>query len=245
MATINRFANRNAEKKDKKMNKNLDNQSHIANQAVDNTEIIDETVDETDEDEEEDSSQEVVKTTEYGPVVRSYFKIKVKSPDEKVKNEKTGKMEPRVLYENAKEPFEHQTFKDIVAAFKFNGAKNFPKENAEHLEQAFSSDDDDILKELSELNDKLLKMFNRKEKQDRKSSTYQSLNNKHTPLEGERKLVAIAKMINTIVRVTPGGIMTPELVIEMLKGKGSVDKDYTLETYLNTKIRKSKDEDDE
>lgn len=168
---------------------------------------------------------------EFGSILTSTFSVKVKGEGEDGKE--------KVLYENKKEPFKYQTVGSVVSLLKYLGAKNFPDANVDILGKALTSEDENTSKEIGEAIAEVLKIANAKFKSDAKSSAYQSIVNKYSPLEGEKRMTAIARTINNFVKLA--GI-TPEVAIEVLRSKGAVPEDYTVQDYKETKLRKSKDD---
>lgn len=184
----------------------------------------------TDTEEEKDTEDEgpkVVRETPFGQILQGFFAIKVKDD--------TGK---KVLYENKKEPFEYPQVNSYVMALVHAGAKLSDKE-IDAIGAAIPESAGPQVKRLT-------KVYNDRLRADAKSSAYQSLVSKHKPLEGEDKLVAIAKTIRNILKFAP--FLTAESVIESLKGQKAVPSDYTVEDYNSTQLRKTKGaevEDDE
>lgn len=205
---------------------------------------------EDDEDEEESTPEgkkkesKVLEDNEFGSIVESYFRIKIESKTEKVLNAK-GKEVPKVIYENKFEPFKHQTVDTLIGGLKYLGAKGFTDDMVKALGTALVVKGDDAeSKANNEAIGKsvasVIKTLNAKFKADAKSSAYQALTNKHTPLEGQQRETAIARIVANMVKVTPG--LAPEDVIEFLKLKGSVPATYTLQDYLDTPLRRTNDE---
>lgn len=188
--------------------------------------------------EEETSGPVVVKETDFGQVRRGTFSIKVKG---KKKNEETKKMEDVVLYENDAEPFEYDFCSSLSNVLKHAGA-SLTDDQVAFLGDALKSTDEATDKTIGEAVAKLVKIYNDKKKADAKSSAYQTLTNKHKPLEGEEREVAIAKTIKNFVKLA--GISV-ETAIDVLKGQKAVPADYTVEDYNATPLRRTKGDDDE
>jgi len=193
---------------------------------------------------DETPEQEVVTSTEeneFGPILNSTFSIKVPNG----KKDKDGN--PEYFYKNDKEPFKYQGFFGVITYLQFLGAK-LPDANVEALGKALTSDDKETDESIQKAIKQLIKDATAKEKADAKASAYQSLLNKHKPLDESQRETAIARTINNFVKLA--GI-TPEVAIEVLKSKGAVPEEYTVMDYRTTPLRKSKadssnnDEDDE
>jgi hypothetical protein len=188
-----------------------------------------------------DAAEEVsnkVKDTDFGEVRKGTFTIKVTG---KKKNEETKKIEDVILYENKEEPFEYDYCSSIANALKHAGAK-LSEDQIDFLGTALKSEDTEVDKTIGEAIAKILKTYNAKLKADAKSSQYQSLVNKHKPLEGEEREVAIAKTIRGFVKLS--GISV-ETAIEVLKAQKAVPSDYTVEDYNATPLRRTKGDEDE
>jgi hypothetical protein len=193
------------------------------------------------EPEVKEPESKVVEENEYGKMLRSTFEITVKSKTDK---DKDGNF--LVKYSNKAEPYQYQSVETLVGALRYMGAKSLPDANIEALGNALTiKDDEDADKELGESVAKILKALNAKFKSDAKSSAYQGIVNKNTPLEGEQRNTAIARTINNMVKLTN---LSAEEVIEILKAKKAVDDDYTVQEYRETPLRKTggaKEEDEE
>lgn len=179
------------------------------------------------EEKEEEEGPKVVRETAFGRILQGFFAIKVKDD--------TGK---KVLYENKKEPFEYPEVDALANAIVHAGAKLTDAE-IDAIGSAIPESAGPQVKRLT-------KVYNDRLRADAKSSAYQSLVSKHKPLEGEDKLVAIAKTIRNILKFAP--FLTAETVIETLKTQKAVPVDYTVEDYNGTQLRKPKgtvEEDDE
>jgi len=180
-----------------------------------------------------------VQENEFGKILRSTFEITVKS-----KTDKDEKGKPAIKYTNKEEPFKYQTVETVVGALRYMGAKDFPDANIDLLGKALTVKDNDAANaSVGEAIAAILKALNAKFKSDAKSSAYQSIVNKYTPLEGEQRDTAVARTINNMVKLTS---LTAEEVIDILKAKGGVPTDYTIQDYKETPLRRVKgDEGDE
>lgn len=190
----------------------------------------------TEEVEVEEKSNKV-KDTAFGEVRKGTFSIKVTT---KAKNAE-GKMEDKVLYENKEEPFEYDFCSSLSNCLTHAGAK-LTSDQIDFLGTALKSEDAEVDKGIGEATSKIQKVYNSKLKADAKSSAYQSLVNKYKPLEGEDREVAIAKTIRGFVKLS--GISV-ETAIEVLKAQKAVPADYTAEDYNQTKMRKTKGDDED
>jgi len=196
--------------------------------AIDATEEVDTT----------EAESNVVEENEFGKILKSTFEITVKS-----KTEKDDKGKPLVKYTNKEEPFKYQAVETVVDALKYLGKiEQFPDENVTLLGKALTCSDAGISAQIGEAIAAILKALNAKFKSDAKSSAYQSIVNKYTPLEGEQRDTAVARTINNMVKLTN---LTAEEVIDILKAKGGVKADYTIQDYKETPLRRVKGDEDE
>lgn len=182
---------------------------------------------------EDTSKKNVVRTTDFGEVRKGFFSITVKDGD-------------KVLYENDKEEYEYDVVDSLVNALRHAGAV-LSQDQIDFIGSALVVKDDAgnetaDSKKTGEAVAVLVKTYNAKEKADAKSSAYQTLVNKHKPLEGEKRETAIARTIANVVKLA--GI-SAETAIEMLKSKGAVPEDYTVADYNATPLRRVKGDNDE
>lgn len=176
-------------------------------------------VEDAEEKETEEEGPKVVRETPFGSILQGFFAIKVKDD--------TGK---KVLYENKKEPFEYPQVNSYVNALVHAGAKLTDKE-IDAIGAAIPESAGPQVKRLT-------KVYNDRLRADAKSSAYQSLVSKHKPLEGEDKLVAIAKTIRNILKFAPA--LSAESIIASLIAQKAIPVDYTVEDYNSTQLRKTK-----
>jgi hypothetical protein len=189
--------------------------------------------------ETEPVNSNVIEENSFGKLMKGTFTITVKSTTEKGEDGK-----PKVLYSEDNEPFKYQTVDNLPSLFRYLGEVEgeFPDANIKALANALTAKDNPELDEkLGKAVDAILKMANAKFKSDAKSSAYQSIVNKYTPLEGQKRDTAIARTIANFVKLAS---ITPEVAIEVLKSKGAVPADYTVQDYKDTPLRRTKDEED-
>jgi hypothetical protein len=216
----------------------------------DDTEI--EEGEEFEEDEEdEDSAGDVdteVEKEEYivdekvvGNWMEGYFTIDVKVQE---KNPTTGKMEKVSKYKRDKSNPEPFRFKKVSSWYNYLihlGAK-LTEDNIQFLEEYFkeTGEDGKETEDSKATGNALLKLkdqANMKLRADAKQAAYAALVNKHKPLDAAQRWTAIARTIANFVKLT-GGAVTPEIAIDVLKSKGAVPADYTVENFTSTKLRK-------
>ncbi len=206
-------------------------------QEGETTTVVDTTPDNT-EDKAEDKKEGpvTVKTTDFGEIRRDTFSISVTGDEV---DKETGKK--KVVYENKAEPFEYDFVVGLPNVFKHLGAK-LDENQEEFLATALKSEDAEVDKTIGKATSDLVKLYNAKVKADAKSSAYQSLVNKHKPLEGEKMETARARLVSMFMRM--GGI-SADTAIEELKGLKKLPEDYTVADFNATPLRRTKGDDDE
>ena len=179
-----------------------------------------------------------------GDICQGHFTIKVTKLE---KNEKTGKMEKKSLYENKREPFEYPRLFSLVNALRHAGKFVEKDKFVDMTDEQIDTLGSAIPENFNTAVVRLTKIYNDKLKADAKSAQYTSLVTKYKPLDEEEKEVAIAKIVKGLVKVAPH--LSVETVIEILKGQKAIPEDYTVEDFNDTKLRKTKgdseEEDDE
>ena len=164
-----------------------------------------------------------VKDFDFGEIHSGTFSIKVKGDTD------------NVLYEKKDEPFEYEKVVGLSNLLKHAGAK-LEETQIEFLNEALKGSE-----ETGKAVQTLITIYNNKLKADAKSSAYQSLVNKYTPLEGEKKESAQARTIANMIKL--GGV-SKEVAIESLKSIGALPADYTVADFDGTPLRRTKGEND-
>ena len=177
----------------------------------------------------------LVEETDFGGIYQDTFSITV---SKKVKNPETKKMEEVEVYANDAEPFKFPKVDALALALVYFGVKKETLDLANFSKSLGGKESGPVVA-------KITKMINDRLRADAKSSAYAALVNKHKPLEGEDREIAVAKAIKAFSRIAPS--MSIETVIEVLKANKSVPEDYSVEDYNATPLRKTRgaDEDDE
>lgn len=172
-----------------------------------------------------------VKDFDFGEILKGTFSITVKSPDEK-----DDKGNAKILYTNDKEAFEYEKVIGFSNLLKHAGA-TLTDEQIEFLNQALAGSE-----ETGKAVAGLINIYNSKLKADAKSSAYQSLVNKYTPLEGEKKESAQARLVANFIKLAG---VSKETAIETLKMGKALPEDYTVADFDATPLRRTKGDNDE
>lgn len=204
---------------------------------------------EEEEEEEETQAEKDVVVSDYvlngqtlGSIMRGTFKIEV---SQMVRNPETGKKEKKVRYANKKEPFEYKLVNSYPNLLIHLGAK-LSEDKINFLGTALKetvkdADGKEVETEDSKATGQALvilqRNMNAKFRGDAKASAYSSLANKHRVLEGAERDTATAKSIRQIIALS-NGALSAESVIVVLKQQKVIPENYTLEQYVNTKLRK-------
>lgn len=179
----------------------------------------------------EQASGSRVKDFDFGEIHKGTFSITVKSPEEK-----DDKGNPKILYTNANEPFEYEKVIGFSNLLKHAGAK-LDDSQIEFLNQALAGSEETGKAVMS-----LINIYNSKLKADAKSSAYQSLVNKYTPLEGEKKESAQARLVANFIKLAG---VSKETAVEQLKLAKALPEDYTVADFDSTPLRRTKGDSDE